>query len=233
MEVLNGGVNMIVRPQVINLNGKKYIALDDSEVLSKIKWIELNPKDFTEKEVQDMMDKLAKSHKYEKDRGVPVTSEISVKEPDNKLKADRAELMSDLYRWYSSPKVDTRDDIAVEQRINYFLRTSAENGELLTVEKLALALGVSRLTLNEWKHGRGCSNARTYLIGQMYELIHAFEATLAYEGKINPTMYIFRSKNNYDMVDRKEVAVSDKGVLGDKVDMDVLEAEFEELLDEE
>lgn len=223
--------NKIVKPDKIVLNDKTYLAFDSDIVLDKIKWIELDPKDFKESEITDAMRTLVQSSKYESKADVPPNNTMSVKESSNPVKRARAELMSNLYAWHRIPKINTRDDIAVENRVNEFLQISSESGELVTIEKLSLALGVTTSTLRTWKNGDGVSPQRKHLIEQCYELIHAFETTLAFEGSIDKTMYIFRSKNHYDMVDRKDVIVTQEDSLGEKVDLDIIDAEYSDLID--
>ena len=228
----------IVQPDKIVLNDKIYLAIDSDIAIDKIRWLQLDPKDYTEEEIQALMKRTAQSYKYDEisDALPPHLAKntnnlIQVKEPDTKVKQERATVMSNLYKWYQVPKVDARDDYAIEQRLNEFLRISSESGELVTVEKLALALGVTTRTLQGWKRGEGVSQARKDMINQAYELIHAFESTMAYDGNIDKTVYIFRSKNHFDMVDRKDVVVSDGSSLGDKVDLDVINAEYTDYLD--
>lgn len=219
----------IITPNIIKVHDKKYIEISDQTVLDKIKWIELNPTEFSESEIQEMLKQTSQSYKYEPDSKVPQNNSISVRDDANvEIRKDRQNIMTNLYKWYKMPKINTLDDIAVQSRIENYIEISAEQGDLISLEKLSLSLGVTTATLRRWKNGDGCSRARSNLINQMYELIHAFETELAFTGKIDKTMYIFRSKNHYDMVDKKDIVITDGNVLGEKIDLDTLSAEISE-----
>lgn len=228
---------MIKKAKRVRYNGVTYLQVDDDlfeinnqEVLDKIKWLELDPNDFDEREIRNMLRKTVEAYKYESSDKMPINNITHVKEPDTEVKKERSEVMRNLFTWYKMPKPNLKDDYAVEVRLDDFFKMASESGELVTIEKIALSLGVTTQTLQRWKNGQGCSQARKDLINQVYELTHSFESHLAYTSNIDKTVYIFRSKNHYDMVDRKDVVVTDNAVLGDKRDLQAIEAEYTELI---
>ena len=89
------------------------------------------------------------------------------------------------------------------------------SGELVTVEKLCLALGYSRTTVFDWENGRHCSPERSNMIKKAKELISTTDSILVSEGKINPVVYIFRAKNYFGMKDQQDIVVKPDNPLGD------------------
>ena len=66
----------------------------------------------------------------------------------------------------------------------------------------------------------------------MYEVLSAYDAGLAIEGKMNPVPYIFRAKNYYGLKDQTDVVVTSNNPLGDTIDAEVLEKKYQELPEE-
>lgn len=116
-------------------------------------------------------------------------------------------------RWFDAPRVETDEE--TKDRLYSFFLTLCETGELPTVEKMALALGVTRKTLWEWEHGaKGAERAR--LIQQAKEMLASMDAELVNKGKIPVVSYIFRAKNYFGLRDVQEVEVSAQpNLLGD------------------
>ena len=122
-----------------------------------------------------------------------------------------------LLYWYNKPKAVTDEEIA-ERLQEYFIRT-LENGEMLTVETMSLALGYPRQTLWKWETGaEGSTPTRRDLIKKAKELLASFDAQLVQENKVNPTTYIFRAKNYFGLKDQQEYILTPNNPLGDHVD---------------
>lgn len=87
-----------------------------------------------------------------------------------------------------------------------FFDTMIEKGEIPTVEKLGLALGHDTTTLTNLRNGsKGYEIAS--MISQAFQIIAAYDAEMATQGKVNPTIYIFRSKNFYGLRDDYNIVV--------------------------
>lgn len=220
--------------------GQHLYTLNDYDVLSRIKWLQLDASQFNEREVKYIMTRALKSYKHGKasemkDNNVTPRADMSIQDDVSSMSEleKRGYMMTRLYEWYKVPKPDTRDDYAIECRVDEILTYCVENNELVTIEKLALAIGVETRTLNAWKQGQGASKQRQDLIIRAYAFIHAVQSELAMTGQIDKTVYIFSSKNWFDMVDKKEITVTESTVLGDKQDLSVLEAEYSELIKED
>lgn len=95
----------------------------------------------------------------------------------------------------------------IERVRDYFLFCS--NRQLTpTVEALALYLGFTRKTLNDWKTGHNGGfkdyvNGMTTktIIERATEMLAAYDGALACENVVSAVPYIWRSKNYYDMSD--------------------------------
>lgn len=119
----------------------------------------------------------------------------------------RAVLGSVLY-WRQrgiEEKPVTDDD--VQARVDEFLSECWQTGQRMTVEKLALALGVSRETLHSWETGATQSARRSDIIKRAKESIAAYDADMVTAGKMNPVPYIFRAKNYYGMKDQQDIII--------------------------
>ena len=124
--------------------------------------------------------------------------------------------------FYDTPPVTTNDEC--RERLYWFFDTCEKTGQLPTVEKLVMALGVVKSTVWEWENGIHCDATRTNLIKKAKEFIASFEAEMVTEGKINPVVYIFRAKNYFGMKDQQDVVLKPENPLGDTVDQKRLEA---------
>ncbi len=119
-----------------------------------------------------------------------------------------------LLYWYNKPKAVTDEEIA-ERLQEYFVR-SLENGEMLTVEAMSLALGYPRQTIWKWETGaEGSTPARRDMIKKAKELLASFDAQLVQENKVNPTTYIFRAKNYFGLKDEVEYILTPNNPLGE------------------
>ena len=103
-----------------------------------------------------------------------------------------------------------KDDEEMCERLNWFFKTCEETNQLPTVEKMCLALSWSRQYVFEMESGakRGFSPITADIIKKAKNLIASLDAELALEGKIQPVVYMFRSKNFYGMRDQQEVVVT-------------------------
>lgn len=137
----------------------------------------------------------------------------------------RAATSSCLY-WMKRGRDDkptTDDDI--QSRVDEFFAACYESGQRATVEKLALALGVTRKCLYDWEQQTG---RRGDIIKSAKEFLAAFDADLATAGKMNPVPYIFRAKNYYGMRDQTDITIEPKQHLTEQ-DVETVAAKYAEL----
>lgn len=94
------------------------------------------------------------------------------------------------------------------QRFNLLFEKCYEEGFIPNVEMLALASGWDRRSL--WDIENGVSHkgdGMSDIIKKAKEYIGSIEASLALDGEINPTVYIFRAKNYQGLSDKQEIEV--------------------------
>ena len=133
---------------------------------------------------------------------------------------------TNLLYWYTKPKAKTDDEI--QERLLEFFERCISNGEVMTVEKMALALGYDRKTLWAWETGgEGSTPTRRNLIKKAKELLASYDAEMVAEGKLNPVTYIFRAKNYFGMRDQVEHVVTPNNPLGDEVNPDDIRKRLE------
>ncbi|MBO5967299.1 MAG: hypothetical protein J6S14_02240 [Clostridia bacterium] len=128
-------------------------------------------------------------------------------EIDSSSAGEVKEMLASVLRWYDKPIVKSDDECA--DRLNEFFASLAETGELPSVEKMALALGVVRTTLWNWENGLGCSAARTAMIKRAKEILAAMDAELVSRNKIpqvtyanmglHTVMYVCNSSNCWEL----------------------------------
>lgn len=129
--------------------------------------------------------------------------------------------------WFDRGRVQT-DEECLDRIVEFFDRC-ASNGELPTVEKLCVALGVTRKTVWEW--GNGSKGAyRATLISQAKEALAAIDSDLVQQGKIPAVPWIFRAKNFYNMTDIQQVQVETYNALGENADIRKMEQKYIESL---
>lgn len=140
----------------------------------------------------------------------------------------RAALGSVLY-WRQRGREDKpRTDDEIQERIDEYLSVCWETGQRMTVEKLGLALGVCRDTLNSWKRGETRSARLSDIIKNAYDVISSYDAEMVTSGKMNPVPYIFRAKNYYGMKDQTDITIEPRQGISDQ-DAETVAAKYAEL----
>ena len=138
----------------------------------------------------------------------------STVEPENP--EDVKEALGSVLYWFkrgmdSKPATDEQ----VEDRVLEYITTCYTTGQRMTIEKLALALGVTRSTLYDWETGHTQSARRSDIIKRAKESIAAYDADMVAKGKLNPVPYIFRAKNYYGMKDQTDITIEPKQGISD------------------
>lgn len=150
-------------------------------------------------------------------------------QPENPEEVKEA-LGSVLYWMKRGMDSKPMSDDDVEDRVLEYVTTCYNTGQRMTVEKLALALGVTRATLYDWETGHTQSARRSDIIKKAKESIAAYDADMVSKGKMNPVPYIFRAKNYYGMKDQTELTIEPKQSLTDVSPADVVQ-KYEEVPD--
>lgn len=124
-----------------------------------------------------------------------------------------------------------KNDEELCERLNFFFSECARTQQLPTVEKMANCVGYHRQSLFNWEKGveRGFSPATGEIIRKAKQILAGIDAELAQEGKIQPVVYLFRSKNFYGMRDQQDVVVTPNTNAIDSADLETIEAKYAEL----
>lgn len=117
-----------------------------------------------------------------------------------------SEMIGNVLYWYDKKPVRSNEECA--DRLNEYFHHVAQTGEIPTVEKMCLALGIARSTCWNWKNGIGCNRERMDMIKKAYDIMGALDAELVSRNKIPQVTYIFRAKNFYDLSDTQQIVVS-------------------------
>ena len=155
----------------------------------------------------------------------------SIEATTTATKEEISENLSHSLYWYHYSPVKTDEECA--ERLNEYFARVRETGEIPTVEKMCLALGVTRMTVWEWENGgRGASPERGYMIKKAKEILSSMDAELVQKNKIPQVTYIFRAKNYYGMRDQTDVVVTPNNPVGDAASQKELAEKYEDIYDE-
>lgn len=138
---------------------------------------------------------------------------LQVIEQDDEKRAFMAKCVANNLYFYNvgRDKVDSNEKLA--ERLEFFFEKCAETQQLPTVEKMALCLGLSRDMLYQLgnpnrKIFKWVTPETSEMIARAKEILASLDGELAAEGKTQPVVYMFRSKNYYGMRDQVEHIVT-------------------------
>lgn len=101
-----------------------------------------------------------------------------------------SQLMGNVVKFYELGKLaPAKTDEEVEQRIDAYFQYIIRTGEKPSLEKLALAIGVTRRTIDYWKNGEKGSARRQAAICYAIETLAAMDAELVNNNKIPQVTY--------------------------------------------
>lgn len=132
---------------------------------------------------------------------------------DPKKRKKAGELLYQLCKDMFMPKVQSNAEL-VDRIADYFVMISGKE-VYPTIEHLALYCGVSTRIFMDWRAGdirpftdpTEMGNTTAEISNRAVEAMHAFDASMAYNGDINFLAYCFRSKNYYGMRDKTEITI--------------------------
>ena len=126
----------------------------------------------------------------------------------NTTESDISRIVRESYQYFG--RKPPKNDEECAQRLNDYFKQCNDEGQLPTIEDMALALGTTRTSLWEWENNRKCGSVRADMIKQAKQIVAGIDAKMAAEGKIPQVVYIFRAKNFYGMKDQQDVIVTPK-----------------------
>ena len=148
----------------------------------------------------------------------------SIEKTCTATKSEISTILSHSTYWLGVKKVRTPEEMA--ERLNQFFARCNETGELPSVEKLALALGINAKTLWCWQTADGVSQEMADMVKQAKAILASIDAELVANRKIPETTYIFRSKNYYGLKDQQDVVVKAPDPMGEEQDPEALAAKY-------
>lgn len=154
---------------------------------------------------------------------------------DEEKRAIVRQTMRNCLTFYQMDRVGTATEL--QERLQEFFNTCADTGQYPTVEKMCLAIGYSRQTVNDWENRVHCglvedSNSPVSdIIKKAKEFLATFDAELVISGNMNFLAYCFRAKNYYGMQDKQELTIEPKQAFGEQKSMEEIAASVPELLD--
>lgn len=88
-------------------------------------------------------------------------------------------------------------DEEIKERANAYFEACADVGRLPDIASLALALGVSKVTLENWARGVQCAASRREVIQWCYTIIESAQLQASTVGGFNPILFMFLAKSKY------------------------------------
>lgn len=138
-------------------------------------------------------------------------------EQDDEKRAFMAKCIENNLAFFNIGLKPAKSDEELCDRLDFFFMECARTQQLPTLEKMANCIGYHRSTLLDWETGRnkGFSPETSTIIKKAKQILASMDAELASEGRIQPVVYLFRSKNFYGMKDQQEMVVTPNQQLSD------------------
>ena len=127
------------------------------------------------------------------------------------------------------PKIDIADVNQVNERLEWYFRHCAEDDMKPTVTGFCNSLGISRVTLMNWKNGTYRGDSHQAVILKAYGLLEELWENYMQNGKINPVSGIFLAKNNFGYQDKQDYVITPNTKDVEAVDATTIEAKYAEL----
>ena len=120
-------------------------------------------------------------------------------------------------------RVDTSNPDEMAERIDQYLSYCIENNMRPTVESMALAFGVDRATLFNWRTGvkQGMPDSCVQVIRNGVAMMNDIMTQCLVDGKINPVSAFFLLKNNHGYRDQTETVVTVQNPYAETKETDV------------
>ena len=127
------------------------------------------------------------------------------------------------------PPIDISDINQVNDRLEWYFRHCAEDDMKPTVTGFCNSLGISRVTLMNWKNGTYRADSHQSVILKAYGLLEELWENYMQNGKINPVSGIFLAKNNFGYQDKQDYVITPNTKDVEAVDATTIEAKYAEL----
>jgi hypothetical protein len=140
-----------------------------------------------------------------------------------------ANTIRNMIEFYKQPPV-TNDNELCDRLAWYFMRC-ADTGQLITFEKMCLAMGYEKAWLSDIISGRrsGFTSETAKILKKATEFCASCDGELALQSKIQPVVYMFRAKNFYDMADKQEHVITPNNPMSDYQDQATIAEKYKQL----
>jgi hypothetical protein len=137
---------------------------------------------------------------------------------ENMKPGDRGRYIRHAMASWGLPPIDISDPEQVNERIIWYFNQCATDDMKPTVSGLANALGVRRQTLYKWCMGECRAATHKDLLEKAYKTLETLMESWMADGKVNPVVGIFLSKNHFGYKDQQDLAIAPSSPLGDVKD---------------
>lgn len=126
-------------------------------------------------------------------------------------------------------------DEEMVQRLEQFFNRCVEMGQIPTIEKACVTLGMTTSELRRIKDGssQGFSLKTKEIINELYSMCGAIANEMALSNSVNPIIYIFLAKNHFGLTDKQELVITPNNSIEATESVEVIEAKYNELPTEE
>lgn len=142
--------------------------------------------------------------------------DITERQSINISPGDMGKYMNNALEIFNLPPIDTDDAEAVGVRLGEYFTIVCKNGMKPSVAGMAMALGISRITLWEWVTTGRKGTEVTNTLKRGYQLLNQMMEDYMQNGQINPVAGIFLMKNNFNYRDQQEMVVTPNTPLGEQ-----------------
>jgi hypothetical protein len=133
-------------------------------------------------------------------------------EQDDEKREFMAKVLHNAHEFFKVGLTPVKNNDELCERLNYYFEECERTQQLPTVEKMCLCIGYPRTTIFDWETGAHkavwVNTTTSDIIKKAKEIMAAMDAELAQEGKIQPVVYMFRSKNFYGLKDQTEYVLT-------------------------
>lgn len=135
------------------------------------------------------------------------------------------EIMQVLNNVRRRSAVHTDDE--VRERASQYFDACADVGRLPDLASLALALGISKGTMENWARGIACSAARKEVIQWCYTMVEAAQLQASTVGGFNPILWMFLAKSKYGYREDGTIAgFTDRAVIESGASVDEIQNRY-------
>lgn len=146
---------------------------------------------------------------------------------ENVQPGDNSKYLAHSMAVMNMPEINIADINQVEQRIGEYMTLCVQNDMKPTVMGFCNSLGISRMTLLDWRRGTYREETHQAVIIKAYGLLEELWESYMQNGKINPVSGIFLGKNNFGYQDKQEYVLTPNQQ--SDVDPTTIAAKYDEL----